>query len=235
MSGPYFSPVLFPGAVTSGIGQRSSPGGVGSTNHGGIDIAVPTGTGIIAPVDMRITRANWSDSYGNVIYGEDTQGNQYRFAHLSGFNVQQGQTVAAGSLIGASGSTGRSTGPHLHFEVRDKFGRVAKGLANSIVSQGLQRGKDAVKGAIDKFLKTNPATAPFAMGADLLGLNPFGGGDGCGINPICYLEKWLERTGFIQRMAFFIIGAILIIGAIMFFARGEGKALVKGATKFAGA
>ncbi len=236
MSNPVYSPVLFPGAVTSGIGQRASPGGIGSTNHAGIDIGVPVGTPVIAPVDMTITRAGWSDSYGNVIYGEDAQGYQYRFAHLSGLDVTKGLTVPGGVQIGLSGNTGNSTGPHLHFEVRDAAGNIAKNLATNIVNKGISAGKDFAKKTVDTLLKTNPVTAPFAWAADFAGLNPFGGGgDGCGINPICYLEKWLERTSFIQRMAFFILGAILIIGAIVFFARGEGAKIVKSATKFAGA
>lgn len=101
------------GRVSSGFRTPQRP------NHNGIDYAVPEGTPIYSAHTGVVTRADYSSSYGNVIYLE--QGDiQTRYAHLraGGIAVRLGQRVNGGVLIGYSGNTGRSTGPHLHFEIR---------------------------------------------------------------------------------------------------------------------
>lgn len=214
-------PVLFPDArVSSGIGSRRSPGGVGSTQHKGIDIAAPAGTAVVAPTDLTVTRSGWSDSYGNVIYANDLSGNQFRFAHLESLGVGVGDTIEQGGYLGAVGSTGHSTGNHLHFEIRDRAGNLLRNAMESVVSTGKRLGGGAVGNVLNNILKSNPLTAPFAIGADLLDVNPLGENDSCGINPICYLQKWLKETDFVARTALFILAAILIIGGIAFLAKG---------------
>ena len=86
--------------------------------HAGIDFKGPIGSPIYAAADGRVTFAGVRSGYGNAI--EITHGNGMltRYAHLSRIDVKVGQAVAAGSTIGGLGNTGRSTGPHLHFEVR---------------------------------------------------------------------------------------------------------------------
>lgn len=213
----YTFPVLFEGAtITSGIGPRNAPIAGASTNHRGIDIAAPIGAPVVAPTDLQITYAGVARGYGNVIYGTDGSGNQYRFAHLDGFNVQAGQTVGAGQQIGAVGNTGNSSGPHLHFEVRDAAGNLLSDATRRVVSAARSQAGEA----LNSILLSNPVTAPFAIGANALGVNPLGDGDGCGINPICHLRKWLEETSFVERGALYIVGAIFIIGAIVFLAKG---------------
>lgn len=106
------------GKITSRPGQRSSPGGIGSTNHEGLDIAVPTGTPVQAAKDGKVVFADNGGGYGNLVVIQHGDGTFTKYAHQSQLNVQVGQEVKAGEVIGKSGSTGNSTGPHLHFEVR---------------------------------------------------------------------------------------------------------------------
>ncbi|MEE4153310.1 MAG: M23 family metallopeptidase [Erythrobacter sp.] len=106
------------GYVSSDFGWRRHPVLGGRRRHHGIDIAAPEGTPVYATADGMVERANYSGSYGNVIYLDHGSDLQTRYAHLSGLNVRDGQRVKKGDLIGFVGSTGRSTGPHLHYEVR---------------------------------------------------------------------------------------------------------------------
>lgn len=97
--------------------------------HQGIDVAVPNGTAAVATIGGVVervgfvTRRDGSPSYGNLIVFRDANGNRHYYAHLSGFNVKAGQKIKAGQVIGWTGNTGRSTGPHLHYEVRGSNGR----------------------------------------------------------------------------------------------------------------
>ena len=104
--------------LTSGYGMRTHPVLGGRKNHKGLDLAAPSGTPVYAPADGLIARADWFSSYGNYIQIEHGGELQTRYGHLSGFTVHAGDRVKKGDLIGYVGSTGRSTGPHLHYEVR---------------------------------------------------------------------------------------------------------------------
>ncbi|MCI2049076.1 MAG: peptidoglycan DD-metalloendopeptidase family protein [Lachnospiraceae bacterium] len=106
------------GSISSGFGHRSSPGGIGSTNHQGLDIAVSTGTAVMASSSGTVTVAGWQSGYGYVVYINHADGKQTRYGHLSRVLVHVGQSVIQGQKIALSGSTGNSTGPHLHFEMR---------------------------------------------------------------------------------------------------------------------
>lgn len=83
-----------------------------------MDIAVATGTPILATKDGVVSRAGWIGSYGYAVYLEHPDGSQTRYAHMSRVLVRRGQRVRQGERIGLVGSTGLSTGPHLHFEIR---------------------------------------------------------------------------------------------------------------------
>lgn len=89
----------------------------GST-HTGVDFAAYQGTSIYAWKDGVVTTACWSGGYGNFIEIKHNDGTISRYGHLSGYAVSKGQTVSAGQTIGYVGSTGNSTGPHLHFEIK---------------------------------------------------------------------------------------------------------------------
>ena len=105
-------------ALTSGYGMRIHPVLGGRRAHKGVDLAQPTGTPVYATADGVISKAEWFSSYGLYISMEHGGNIQTRYGHLSRLNVAAGQQVRKGDLIGYVGSTGRSTGPHLHYEVR---------------------------------------------------------------------------------------------------------------------
>ena len=105
-------------ALTSGFGMRTHPVLGGRRQHHGIDLAAPTGTPVYATADGIVGRADWYSSYGLYISINHGGSMETRYAHLSRLAVAAGDSVKKGDLIGYVGSTGRSTGPHLHYEVR---------------------------------------------------------------------------------------------------------------------
>lgn len=105
-------------ALTSGFGMRTHPVLGGRRGHKGIDLASPIGTPIRATADGVISRADWFSSYGLFVSIEHGGDIQTRYGHMSRLNVAAGQAVKKGDIIGYVGTTGRSTGPHLHYEVR---------------------------------------------------------------------------------------------------------------------
>lgn len=109
---PLAMPVKSAFRFTSGYGQRWGRA------HQGIDMAGPVGTPIFATGDGVVTYAGWQRGYGNLIKIQHELGTETRYGHLSKIRVKVGQKVSRNSLIGDMGNTGRSTGPHLHYEVR---------------------------------------------------------------------------------------------------------------------
>ena len=106
------------GTVTSEFGVRRDPFHGGARSHQGLDIAAPHGSPVFATADGVVVRADWWGSYGLIVVIQHPSGHETRFAHLSAIKVLEGQYVRRGQVIGNIGSTGRSTGPHLHYEVR---------------------------------------------------------------------------------------------------------------------
>ena len=115
---PTYIKPLSGGRQTSGFGRRKAPTKGASTNHRAIDWATPTGTAIWASSGGTVSVAGWQSGYGYVVYINHPDGNQTRYGHLSKILVSPGQKVKQGQKIALSGNTGRSTGPHLHFELR---------------------------------------------------------------------------------------------------------------------
>lgn len=106
-------------AFTSGYGVRNDPFRGGHAMHAGIDLAGPYGTPIYATADGTVERAGWNNGgYGNLIELDHGRGIETRYGHLSKVLISAGQQVKRGQLIAYMGSTGRSTGSHLHYEVR---------------------------------------------------------------------------------------------------------------------
>ncbi len=116
------------GRISSRFGGRSSPGGIGSTNHKGIDIAVPYRTPIYAADGGTVTYAGWMGGYGYLVQIDHGNGYVTRYGHNSSLTVSVGQKVYKGQQIARAGSTGNSTGNHCHFEVR--YNGVAKNPLN---------------------------------------------------------------------------------------------------------
>jgi murein DD-endopeptidase MepM/ murein hydrolase activator NlpD len=106
------------GTITSPFGWRSNPFGGAPEFHQGLDIAAPTGTTVTAAAGGTVIMAQWYGGYGNYILIDHGGGYSTGYGHLSAIYVTTGQSVQRGQAIGAVGSTGQSTGPHLHFEVR---------------------------------------------------------------------------------------------------------------------
>jgi murein DD-endopeptidase MepM/ murein hydrolase activator NlpD len=105
-------------ALTSKYGVRSDPFQGRAAMHAGVDLAGPLGTPIYATADGYVQRSEWAGGYGNLVELNHGRGIQTRYGHLSKALVQSGQRVKRGDLIALMGSTGRSTGSHLHYEVR---------------------------------------------------------------------------------------------------------------------
>ena len=104
--------------LTSAFGYRKHPLHGSTRLHAGVDLAAPQGTPVQATADGVVTSAGWRGGYGILISLGHGGGVQTRYAHLSAIAVRPGTQVRAGQVIGYVGSTGNSTGPHLHYEVR---------------------------------------------------------------------------------------------------------------------
>lgn len=113
------APNLWPveGRITAGFGEREDPFNGEGAFHRGIDISTSFGTPVRAPADGVVTFAGEENGYGRLIQVEHAQGISTRYGHLSAFAVTEGQRVTRGQVIGYVGMSGRSTGPHLHYEV----------------------------------------------------------------------------------------------------------------------
>lgn len=114
------TPNIWPvaGPISSYYGYRTSPGGIGSTFHDGVDIAGDYGTPISATAAGTVTQAGWVGGYGYLVEVKHADGIVTRYGHNSAVLVYEGQHVDQGSMIALMGSTGNSTGPHCHYEVR---------------------------------------------------------------------------------------------------------------------
>jgi murein DD-endopeptidase MepM/ murein hydrolase activator NlpD len=113
------TPSIWPlaGWLASGYGQRKDPFDGSADFHPGLDIAAARGTPVRATADGTVTSAGFNGNYGNAVLIEHGFGISTRFGHLSRFAVRAGQQIRRGDVVGYVGSTGRATGPHLHYEI----------------------------------------------------------------------------------------------------------------------
>lgn len=219
MPGGYIFPVLGGGPITSDFGSRSAPTAGASTNHGGIDIGGSIGTPILSTIGGNVIFSGNAGAAGNMVRVQGNDGYIYEYMHMQNLGVVKGQTVGAGAQLGTLGATGRVTGPHLHFGVVDP-------ATNTKInpSRILGGAKDKIQSAariIDDITEIGKAipgvgSAIGGIGDAIGGL--FGGGGGseesCLLNPFCYLRKWFEESGFIQRIALAALALIFILGAV---------------------
>ena len=116
-----YTPTLWPvqGTLEGGFGGRRNPfGGAGYEFHTGQDIEAAWGAPVVAGAAGRVSFVGWQNGYGQLVIVDHGGGLTTKYGHLSHIDVELDQSVARGQLLGKVGSTGRSTGPHLHYEVR---------------------------------------------------------------------------------------------------------------------
>jgi murein DD-endopeptidase MepM/ murein hydrolase activator NlpD len=113
------TPSIWPvrGYLSASFGNRADPFTGMRDFHPGIDISVPRGTRVAAPADGVVVFCGTKGGYGNILVLDHGYGTVTRYGHLDGFNVRPGQRVQRGDVVGFSGNTGRSTAPHVHYEV----------------------------------------------------------------------------------------------------------------------
>jgi murein DD-endopeptidase MepM/ murein hydrolase activator NlpD len=114
------TPSIWPayGWLSSGMGGRTDPFTGERDSHPGLDISADKGSAVYATADGSVSQASYAGAYGNLIVVDHGYGLETRYGHLSAYRVKPGQSVKRGDVIGLVGSTGRATGPHLHYEVR---------------------------------------------------------------------------------------------------------------------
>ena len=117
-SSDFIYPLMNPARITSRFGWRTHPLSGTRRFHSGIDIGAPTGTPVVATGTGTVISAGWNGGYGKAIIIQHNDVQQTLYGHLSQISVQPGQVIEQGTVIGLVGSTGNSTGPHLHFETR---------------------------------------------------------------------------------------------------------------------
>jgi murein DD-endopeptidase MepM/ murein hydrolase activator NlpD len=115
---PLQHPLVAGAEITSGFGGRVDPFNGRTAIHTGVDFRGDYGAPVRATATGRVSVAGLTGGYGNMVEIDHGNGLATRYAHLSEISVQEGQTIVAGAVVGAVGSTGRSTGPHLHYETR---------------------------------------------------------------------------------------------------------------------
>jgi murein DD-endopeptidase MepM/ murein hydrolase activator NlpD len=118
---PAYLPTMWAhlGKINNEFGFRRNPfGGRNYEFHAGMDIDGERGDSVLAPANGTIIKAGWQGGYGNMIEIDHGNGLTTRYGHLSKIEIQVGDSISRGQLIGLVGSTGRSTGPHLHYELR---------------------------------------------------------------------------------------------------------------------
>jgi murein DD-endopeptidase MepM/ murein hydrolase activator NlpD len=116
-----YTPTVWPveGTLEGGFGGRRNPfGGSGYEFHSGQDIEAPWGAPVVSGASGKVSFVGWQNGYGQLVVVDHGGGLTTRYGHLSHIDVELNQTVSRAQLLGKVGSTGRSTGPHLHYEVR---------------------------------------------------------------------------------------------------------------------
>jgi murein DD-endopeptidase MepM/ murein hydrolase activator NlpD len=154
-----------PGRITSGYGYRTHPILGYRRFHRGLDIGAGHGTPILATTDGQVARAGWGGGYGNVVELRHGGGLATRYGHMSRISVSAGQRVRQGQVIGYVGSTGLSTGPHLHYEMF-RNGQLVDPRSVRWVTRSQLSGEDleGFRGRLRTFLAL-PVGLPQAPGA----------------------------------------------------------------------
>lgn len=143
--------------VTSPYGTRTNPTASGTENHKGIDYALPLNTEVTSNVTGYVEKSAYEeDGFGNYVVIKDGTGRMHYYAHLNKSNVNVGDFVSFGDSIGLSGSTGRSTGAHLHYEIKDTYGNSIN--PNDYISTIQEVTSDVGTEAVQETVASNPET-----------------------------------------------------------------------------
>jgi len=146
-------PLVNPVPVTSPFGWRVHPISGTMRFHSGVDLASPLGSPVLAAFSGRVISSSWMGGYGNAIVLEHGQKLRSLYAHLSESLVSPGQFIPQGAVIGLSGSTGNSTGPHLHFEEQQLVAGEWAAVDPGGQLQSAQRGLASAMQQISQSLK----------------------------------------------------------------------------------
>lgn len=139
--------------ITSNYGMRVHPISGENKMHNGIDYAIPEGTQLQSNVAGKVKSTGYSNSAGNYIVIEDNNGAEHKYFHLQKSNVSTGDIISSGQVIGLTGNTGNSTGPHLHYEVRVNGSSVNPstytGTGAAVKTEVVQTGNNWYDGILD--------------------------------------------------------------------------------------
>lgn len=181
--------------ITSWFGYRpaSDTNGVGTTNHGGLDIGAPAGTPILAASGGTVSLAGSNGGYGNCVVIDHGNGLQTLYGHMSSIGTSAGATVTPGQVIGYVGSTGNSTGPHLHYEMRQNGTKIDPYpyIEGAQISGGTLTLSQAIQNALQLMKSGTSAEDINKMGSNVmiggLNLGAYTGTDGD-------LTNWLTQA-----------------------------------------
>jgi murein DD-endopeptidase MepM/ murein hydrolase activator NlpD len=156
------------GTITSGIGWRSDPFGSGrQLYHHGIDIAVPAGTPVFPTTDGRVIFTGPYGGYGNTVVVDHGNGLVSIYGHNGEIRARYGERVTTRSVIALSGSTGRSTGPHVHYEVRQLAGnsKARRAQVIALMKEAVEENLDQiVQNAVEKGVLEQVLSLPVEKG-----------------------------------------------------------------------
>lgn len=136
--GPDYMMPVSGAEISSGFGPRVHPITRQEREHLGVDLAAPVGTPVKAAAEGQVTQAGPAADFGNLVVITHADGSTTHYGHLERITVQPGQKVARGQKVATVGDTGLSTGPHLHFEIRDAAGQARDPLTK--LAMGVDRG-----------------------------------------------------------------------------------------------
>jgi hypothetical protein len=221
-----FSSIVPGGRLSSKYGLRKAPLPGASTYHGGVDIAAPKGTPIYAACGGIVSRAGIARGYGQAVFVTGADGISYEYGHLDTIGVSSGSIIEAGQRIGTVGSTGNSTGPHLHLatKVDGKSVNPLDVLGRDALKEGGRILKETAKNALKTGFKALDTAVPGA-GSAIKGVSDALGVTGnCSL--ICQFEKWINKSQFFKRTAVVILALIIIFAAFYLIGSGTTQRVI---------
>lgn len=224
--------------ISSKFGYRIHPIRKTRRMHTGVDYAAASGTPVKSTADGTVIRAGRAGGYGNLIEVQHSDGTTSRYAHLSSIDTRVGAPVKQGQIIGKVGSTGMSTGPHLHFEIRKNNSpidpqSVLSGSATTVAAAEGAKATEPIAGPGNTLAVPGPGGQMPAFSAPTMQMNPFvgsplfglaqmvsmmGGGSGFAIQPMIMRQTNIINRRIPVNSAPFVSAPIALQGAASIFA-----------------